>query len=297
MVGASHTYREGDILADRGYQVTLCGEPGWRAHSYSAGAMKENLAKALEDMSSRDVIVVQCLDNTSYMARTEEGGDLPIRQFFNGEYHVEGELILACKERQHVLFKSILPFLRLLEGRKVIFVVPIIRYVINSCCSDLEHVVNSEEPGFEEGMRAKLAECRKNFGDFLFCSGLRGFRVLDPNPVLPNNILDEDDPCWGTDPVHPEMAGYERIVDLFEKEIEKLLAGTGGKKRPAADEAGNLRKKPRAVDNRAGWISGSSGVAVRLDVQQGGSGGPFRGRPYRGRPFRGRWFRGGRFNH
>jgi len=58
--------------------------------------MKENLAKALEDMSPRHVIVVQCLDNTMYMARTEEGGDLPVRQFFNGEYHVEGELILAC---------------------------------------------------------------------------------------------------------------------------------------------------------------------------------------------------------
>jgi len=97
--------------------------------------------------------------------------------------------------------------------------------------------------------------------------------------------------------VHPETAGYERVVDLLEKEMEKLLAGTGGKKRPAAEEAGSVKKRPRAADNRAGWINGAYGVALRVDLQPGGGARPFRGRPYRGRPFRGRWFRGGRFNY
>jgi hypothetical protein len=54
------------------------------------------------------------------MARSEEGGDLPIRKFVTGDYHVEGDLVLASKERLHMFFINCLPVLRLLENRKVI---------------------------------------------------------------------------------------------------------------------------------------------------------------------------------
>ena len=248
-----------------------------------------------------DVIIVHCLDNTVYLARTEEGGDLPIRQYSNGEYHVDGELVLSCKERQYSIFKSILPFLKLLEKRKVVFITPLLRYVVTSCCDHPEHVTNSDEPGFEETMRIKLSECRRNFQDFLFCNGLRGFRVMDPNPAVPNNILDEEAQCWGTDPVHLEPEGYERVVDMIEKEIVKLLAGPGSKKRRAEEMAESSAKRQRAPapDYRAGWISGATGAATRADVQRGGrgrpyGGPPYRGRPFQGRPFRGRFFRGNR---
>ncbi len=40
------------------------------------------------------------------MARSEEGGDLPIRQFINGVYHVEGDLVLAGKDRLYMFFKN-----------------------------------------------------------------------------------------------------------------------------------------------------------------------------------------------
>jgi len=71
------------------------------------------------------------------------------------------------------------------------------------------------------------------------------------------------------------------VVDL-EKEMEKLFSESGGKKRPEADETGNVKEKSRAADNRAGWINGASRVAIRVDLQHGERGRPFRGRPYRG---------------
>jgi hypothetical protein len=109
MIAASHGVRESTILADRGYRVTICGNPGWRALKGTVSGMAEKVRESLMDMKPSDVIIIQCLDNSSYMSRTEEGGDLPIRQYGNGEYHVDGELVYAGKEKQLHIFKTILP--------------------------------------------------------------------------------------------------------------------------------------------------------------------------------------------
>jgi hypothetical protein len=141
--------------------------------------MTEKVKEALQEMEEDDIIVVHCFDNIVFMSRSEEGGDLPIRRFPDGVYHVEGDLVLASKERIHMYFKNCLPFLRLLEGRKVIFLTPMPRY-LRGCCMRPDHAPNRLEEGFEEQLRKGLVECRGYFKDFLFTSGLRGFSILNP---------------------------------------------------------------------------------------------------------------------
>ena len=69
--------------------------------------------------------------------------------------------------------------------------------------------------------------------------------------------------------MHPLTEGYERVVDLLEKEF--LMRAAGGK-RVASDPAGGQVKKPRMEVYRPSWIEGSSLTAKRNDV------GAFRGR-------------------
>jgi hypothetical protein len=85
--------------------------------------------------------------------------------------------------------------------------------------------------------------------------------VIDPSPVLPN-ITGEFN-IWGEDPVHPLPEGYEKVVDLLEKEIEAKATGS---KRPASEGAGGQAKKPRTDVPRASWIEGSSLTAKRNDI-------------------------------
>ncbi len=54
--------------------------------------MADRVKEALVEMTEDDVIVVHCFDNVVFMSRSEEGGDLPIRRFPDGSYHIEGEL-------------------------------------------------------------------------------------------------------------------------------------------------------------------------------------------------------------
>jgi hypothetical protein len=176
-----------------------------------------------------------------------------------------------------------------LEGWKVFLLTPMPRFLREACCDELEHAPNRYWPGFEEGLRKNLSEFRSNHKDFLFTRGFRGFKVIDPSPALPN-IAGESN-IWGEDPVHPLTEGYERVVDLLEKEI--LMRSAAGGKRTASDSAGGQVKKPRMEVHRPSWIEGSSLTAKRNDVgafrgRGGGRGGGGRG----GRS--GPGFRGGR---
>ncbi len=80
VIGGSHTLREGKELASRGYEVICCAVPGWRPNKTACEDMAEKVAEAVTQLSPDDIVVIHCFDNISFMARSEEGGDLPIRR-------------------------------------------------------------------------------------------------------------------------------------------------------------------------------------------------------------------------
>jgi len=280
-IGGSHAATEGNVMADRGHEVIVCAVSGWRPNKTAVEEMAARVEEALLELTPNDVIVLHLFDNVAYMARSEEGGDLPIRQFINGEYHVEGDLVIAGKDRLYMFFKNALPLLKLLEGRKVIFLIPLPRYIAVGCCEDDEHAPNRADPGFEANLRAGLAEARGHFKDFLFSNNLK-FKILNPGLCVPLSSEDGD-PMWSEeDPVHPLYNGYEAIIDLIEQEADSLRTG---KKRPGGDIAPPA-KKPRAEVTRPRWVD-----QAETPVVMHGGYPPSSGRPW----IRARGFGGGRF--
>jgi hypothetical protein len=77
MIGASHVEREALILADRGFEVTVCSKPGWRATHGAAAEMAEKVEEALQEHRACDVVVIQTLDNSLYVHGTYGGGRGP----------------------------------------------------------------------------------------------------------------------------------------------------------------------------------------------------------------------------
>jgi hypothetical protein len=65
--------------------------------------------EALQAMAEDDIVIVHCLDNIAYMARSEEGGDLPVRRFVDNSYHIKGDLVLVSKERLLMFLKKLPP--------------------------------------------------------------------------------------------------------------------------------------------------------------------------------------------
>ncbi len=105
--------------------------------------------------------------------------------------------------------------------------------------------------GFEEEMRKALQECRNNYKDFFFTSGLRNVTVLNPGAEVPQ----EDESglqLWGPDPVHPLREGYERIVDLITREDGKAREKKNRKREGGSLESANKRQQFEAA--RPKWI-------------------------------------------
>jgi hypothetical protein len=91
--------------------VIICAVPGWRPNKTAVEEMATKVREALSLLTPNDVVILHLFDNVAYMARSEEGGDLPIRQYGNGEFHVEGDLVLAGKDRLYMYFRNALPLL------------------------------------------------------------------------------------------------------------------------------------------------------------------------------------------
>jgi hypothetical protein len=200
-IGGSHAIREAETLAGRGYEVITFAVRGCRPNVTAVQDMVAAVEEALQSLTEDDIVIVHCLDNIAYMARSEEGGDLPIRRFVDGSYHIEGDLVFVSKERLFMFFKNCLPLLRLLENRKVIFLTPGPRYLQGGCCSREDHAPNRGSDGFKEEIRKGLADRRGYIKDFLFTNQLRGFTVLNPGLCLPSSG-EGGAAVWEKDPVH-----------------------------------------------------------------------------------------------
>jgi hypothetical protein len=196
-IGGSHAGRVGEEFENRGYTVLKVCSPGWRANKHPVLEIIPRVKEALATLSEKDVIIIQCLDNTAYYERTEEGGDILIRRWVNKEFHVEGELTLATQEGQAIMLENLEPLFDLLRNRIVVFVTPMPRYLYVSCCAREDHATNRTKEDFEEELRQSLGEFRLNTKKLLFLKNHR-FKILDPSPALP--LVDKDgENVWGQD--------------------------------------------------------------------------------------------------
>jgi hypothetical protein len=139
--------------------------------------------------------------------------------------------------------------------------------------------------GFEVEMRKALQDCRNNYKDFFFTSGLRNVTVLNPGAEVPQ----EDESglqLWGPDPVHPPREGYERIVDLISREDAKTREKKLRKREGGSLESASKRQRFEAP--RPKWIGQQNPTP---NIQTGGNwmrgqGGRGRGRGRGRRPWR-----------
>lgn len=203
-------------------------EPGWHAIKAKvdrmAGLLVCELAKHEGD---KIAVVFQLLDNSFFMARTEEGSLIPTRKELGGSYHVDGDLVMAPKEMQFHNLSTIRLLLEAAGNLRKVLVAPIPRYLLQPCCQDARHIANMR--GTPED---SIFQSRRNVRDFVFRLGIRNIKVLGPL----QDLRKLGDSMWAS-PVHMSKAGYRCLAGLIESSLVKMsmkqeLPGvTRGKKR------------------------------------------------------------------
>ena len=143
------------------------------------------------------------------MARTDEGGLVPICKRPAGDYHIDGDLVLAPKELQYTNFCCAKPLFEEAGCRKKNVITSIPRYLVVGCCEDPRHGPNRKEDNFRPELELSVMEVRKNIKDFCFRQGIRNTRVVGPWKEL----KDQGDQVW-RDAVHLTDAGYGVIASM-----------------------------------------------------------------------------------
>jgi hypothetical protein len=106
VIEGSHSIRESEALAKKGLEVISVAARGWRPNLTACEDMAANVAESVKLLSEEDYVAIHRFDNIAHRAHSEEGGYLPIRKFMTGDYHIEGDLVLASKERLFMHFKN-----------------------------------------------------------------------------------------------------------------------------------------------------------------------------------------------
>ena len=78
VVGASHASRTADALAKSGETVTKLTQPGWRITRPKVADFASKLHQLLEKEGADCTVVFEMLDSNFFLAKTEEGGMVPI---------------------------------------------------------------------------------------------------------------------------------------------------------------------------------------------------------------------------
>jgi hypothetical protein len=241
VVGSSHSSRTAAALKRAGYNVDTITKPNWRALKNSVKDLASELAAEINvklEEKKTDVVVLQLLDSNIYWALQEDGSTISARLGPDKQYHMDGDLITISKSAQHSLFNTLRPIFEVVN-KDFLLITPLPRFLVGGCCSDRDHMPNRQRDGFEQQLMSDLRDMASNFKDFLFTSGYKNGKIVDPQISLRGMSKEE---MWGADPVHPKDVAYDKLVEGIVK-VASNLEDAGKKRRRTDSLDGNINSQ------------------------------------------------------
>ena len=289
-LGASHVQRMSAL-------ATACGStnvlllPRWASDQSSAKIVAE--ATRAAKLGKDDILVIDVFSNSAYMGCDESGLPQRPEKGADGRYHILGTMEVAT---QNVLRKNLaacIPALEAASGARLIFILPIPRYVTRQCCDDPSHIDNRGEADFETivasaGMAVRTlleAELAKRKWRAIIFDTMTSFGEEEK---LSNTCSSAGLCIWGPqDGVHLTEAAYKDVLDGLRGHLGEFdTCGEAGRKRLSSIVPGTAASTPAAVQVRTpAWISGEASMARGRGGWRGRGGGGRGGRSGR----RGRW--------
>jgi hypothetical protein len=238
-VGGSNSKNLANASANLGVDSYQLAKGGWKITRENIEKLIPDLKELMSSLPAGTPIILFCLDNSSSLAASEEGGLMPISkcvQEDNG-YHVKGDLVVAPECALHHTLELLKKLVTELSEYQLFFVTTITRYIIGPCCNADDHVINSGNPDFlskilsdltklKFSLRKKLAPATVLYGIELICgTGCNKDRM---EQTLRSG--------WA-DPVHPKPHIYSKMaLNLIEK-VATASFPTGSQKRKRRDSS------------------------------------------------------------
>jgi hypothetical protein len=178
MVGSSNAKRTARALEDMGHNTHLVFAKNWRITRDNVETLAARISAAISD-TDPETVVLQLLDGSCFFAKGEDGSRTLPRRHSDGNFHIEGELVVCPSETQAEHFNCMRPIWDAVGKRLCIVISPMPRYIIEGCCSNPLHVTNREDRHFKSDMMTQLEGLKRGLKNYFFNTRRRNFRISD----------------------------------------------------------------------------------------------------------------------
>jgi ribosome-associated protein YbcJ (S4-like RNA binding protein) len=256
VVGASHMRRTAEVLADMGIEVKMVETAHWRATKKEVQQLLQDIKERIGSLKSDEVVIVMGMtDNAYYLARAEDGSLIPNCRSTDGSYHMHGEVVGAPLDSCRQVFLQLEPLFKELQDYDKMLLVPLPRYLWQSCCEDPEHGANVANEEHADQLLAGTAAVQKLWRGMTFRGKIRNMKVTDLGRKLSGREL------WA-DPVHFTVDGYKvvanHIMDGFsamEAKREIYEEEDRNMKRRGEEEAGGSGTRKKMANESDNYVS------------------------------------------
>jgi hypothetical protein len=235
IVDASHAARIAEQICGH-VAVGTISIWGWRAGRASGEALAGAIGEKLSSGSVFDLIFLQLFDNTSFFARTFEGGLIPCTLELTAAPTMwMGTLCCSHWRPKKRSFDNCRPIFRACGNTKVVILSPLPRYITVGCCQDEEHAPNRTQENFWSTYISGLERIKKNIKLPAEKASLPNCTVYNtlwliagPKKRSEAEILNIIEQGWGNEPVHPNPSTYEKLASSII--VEELSIGRSAPK-------------------------------------------------------------------
>jgi hypothetical protein len=267
IIGGSNAKNLAYAASSLGVETYQLVKGGWKVTKENIDKLIPDLKEILSSLPEKTPVVFFCLDNSSFLAASEEGGMVPISKCVPEDdgYHVPGALVVAPERAMQYATAQLRRAIAECGEFPVFVITPWARYASQPCCTDMGHVSNFQDPDFLPDLLRDLTkqkfELRKSLAPAVVLDGIQ--LVCGDNSSLEKKVQTMR-AGWANDPVHPNGHIYAKMaLNLIEK-----VAGAGGHQ--SAVTGG--RKRSWSSSNRDEQTPGTSGKQRQGD-RFGGAGG------------------------
>jgi hypothetical protein len=280
IIGGSNAKNLAYATSSLGVETYKLATGGWKLTKENIDKILPDLRELLSGLPKDTPIIFFCLDNSSFLAASEEGGLVPISKCVPEDdgYHVAGSLIVAPEKAMQYAIAQLKRAIAECGDFPVFIVTPWTRFVSQPCCMEVGHVTNFQDPDFLSDLLRDL-----NKQKFFLRKSLAPATVLDGIQLVcgDNSSLERKEQTmragWASDPVHPNGHIYAKMaLNLIEKIAPTAnraeAAAAGSRKRSWS--ASNRDEGDRSQDRRGGGSAGGGGNSGQRhhDGGYGGSG-------------------------
>jgi hypothetical protein len=275
-VGGSNARALSSAAASLGANSYNIAKGGWKITRENVDKLIPDLKELMSSLPTGTPIVLFCMDNSSFLAATEEGGLVPISKCVEEDdgYHVNGALVVAPDRSIQFSIDQLRRIITEFSEYILFIITPVTRYISMPCCDTPEHVSNFQDPDFLSQILADLTKLKFSLRKKLSpATILDGIELVCGAGCSKERIEQTLRAGWASDPVHPNAHIYAKMaLNLLEK---VSAAGEVGKK------ADTVRKRKRSDSSNSSTTANTQQTHVQqaqsYPSSQTGSRGPFRG--------------------